>query len=158
MFYTNVNTCQVWYRFGFPFSSCHIAMIVKAVVPQWNVSSLWSNCYLAFLEHSFFSGLNTFYSLSSCMNYAVYVKRLKVCFHCILSEWDLLYLGFFLKAKSECCCWPWHQITRQTLYSDVWILAKCDAKTNRVLAWDPSGQQSYGAFLYSKSHSPIFLV
>jgi len=43
----------------------------------------------------FFSILNTFYSLASCMNYAVYVKRLKVCFHYILSEWILLYLGFF---------------------------------------------------------------
>lgn len=155
MFYTHLNTCH----FCFPFTFCHSRWLLKGLCPC-GMSRHCDHCYLAFLGHSFFSLLNTFYSLSSCMNYVVYVKRLKVCFHCILSEWDPLYLGslIFFKAKLECCCWPWHQITRQTLYSYVWILTKCDAKANRVLAWDPPGQQSYGAFLYSKSHSSVLLI
>lgn len=152
------DTCWMWYHFC-PLS--HWNDYYGTIEPLWNVSSLWSNCYLAFLGCPFLQ-YNVFYSLSSCMNYAVYVKRLKICFHCILSEWDLLYQGFKKKkkkkAKLECCCWPWHQTTRQTLYSYVWILTKCDVKANRVLAWDPPGQQSDGAFLYSKFHFSLLLV
>lgn len=89
------DTCWMWYHFC---SLSHRNDYYGTIEPLWNVSSLWSNCYLAFLGCSFLQ-YNVFYSLSSCMNYAVYVKRLKICFHCILSEWDLLYQGFKKKRR-----------------------------------------------------------
>lgn len=147
--------------FRFPFSSCLIGLIIKVIVPLWNVSSLWSNCYLAFLGHSFFQQLIPFIPCPHAWIMLCMWSGLKFVSIAFFSEWDLLYLGFFLKrkkAKLECCCWPWHQITRQTLYSYVWILTKCDAKANRVLARDPPGQQSYGAFLYCKSYSSLLPV
>lgn len=74
-----------------------VPCLIGTIIIRLSHYGMFRHCDQTLIWHSqgvLFLQYNVFYSLSSCTNYAVYVKRLKICFHCILSEWDLLYQGF----------------------------------------------------------------